>query len=42
LTKKLFLVVAVTKSDSQQLPKDVRQLKPSLLLDKNNEIRFRD
>ena len=40
--KMLFLVIAVTKPVTRQLPKCVRQLKPSLLLDKNNEIRFRD
>ena len=36
----LFLVIAVTNGALSQLPKDVRQLKPSLLLDKNNEKGF--
>jgi len=36
----LFLPIAVTNGALSQLPKDVRQLKPSLLLDKNNEKGF--
>jgi hypothetical protein len=35
-----FLALCVTNGLLSQLPKDVRQLKPSLLLDKNNEKGF--
>jgi hypothetical protein len=36
----LFLVIAVTNGEQPQLPKDVRQLKPSLLLDKTMKQGF--
>jgi len=35
-----FFALCVTNRSLSQLPKDVRQLKPSLLLDKNNEKGF--